>query len=281
MLDTLARIKKWKEEGVFVVPGFLSLQEIARLRQICDFVLEQVRKTSSNLGHSTANIAFLTEPNYFQQSLAPLIEMLEFIGSWKIRSLIEDLRLHDRSDSQLLFHNTQYFHEQTFANWDGDWHRDSQFMYSDAAERDFALSTTAIHFRVAFVPDDRLEFVRGSHCRWDTEKEKAIRTGMTPNSSDMPGTHRVELGPGDACVFHAWGIHRGPNRPHPVRRTLDLIYAFAPCPPDPALPGPTCFQIPEVLNSLSSDCRLFFDKFIAAYEPYWKAAADRLTVGSD
>jgi ectoine hydroxylase-related dioxygenase (phytanoyl-CoA dioxygenase family) len=41
----------------------------------------------------------------------------------------------------------------------------------------------------------------------------------------MPNALRISLQPGDACVFHAWSIHRASYRRTPIRRTLDLLYA--------------------------------------------------------
>lgn len=263
------RVESWGNDGVFTIPEFITQTEIDKLRRICDSVLDQIRISSRVFGHTSANIAFLTEPKYFKDDLQPLIELLEFIGSKKVRSVIYDILLPEHQE-RLLFHNTQYFHEQTLRDWDGDWHRDSQFLYPDAKnELDFVLRTTALHFRVAFLPDDRLEFVPGSHHRGDRLEEYAIRKGKTPNASTMPNARRIELNPGDACAFHAWGIHRGTYRMTPPRRTLDLIYGLDPCPPGPAMPIPTCFQMPQVLNALSPDCRMFFDRFIAAYQPYW------------
>jgi ectoine hydroxylase-related dioxygenase (phytanoyl-CoA dioxygenase family) len=264
------RIEDWRNDGLLVIPEFLSLKEAASLRQICDSVLSEIRRSSTGLGHTTANIAFLTEPKYFRDDLQPLVDLLEFVGSKRVRAVIHEILPEQDSQQRLLFHNTQYFHEQTVRSWDGDWHRDSQFLYPDAHEEmAFVLNTTALHFRVAFVPDDCLEFVPGSHRRGDTPNEHAVRKGKTANGSSMPNARRIELNPGDACVFHAWGIHRGTYMTNPVRRTLDLIYGLDPCPPGPAVPTPTCFQMLEILNALSPDCRLFFDRFIAAYEPYW------------
>jgi hypothetical protein len=42
----------------------------------------------------------------------------------------------------------------------------------------------------------------------------------------MPGAQRIVLGSGDACVFHAWMIHRGSYTRVPARRTLDGFVIF-------------------------------------------------------
>jgi Phytanoyl-CoA dioxygenase (PhyH) len=258
---------RWAKHGYFVIRDFLSPNDIRKLRRSCDIVLDQIRAESSDLGHSNANIAYLTEPRYFTGERPSLIRLLEFVGTVRVRKLISGLCHPD--EAPLIFHNTQYFHEQTTRDWDGNWHRDSQFGLPDAeAERQFALTTTAVHFRVAFVSDDRLEFVPGSHARWDTTDEFQIRKGSVQNDS-MPGSDRIALEPGDACVFHAWGIHRGTYRRTPIRRTLDIIYGFGPCRPGPATPPLTCFRDSEILGLLSHDARCFFEDFVATYRKYW------------
>ena len=65
---------------------------------------------------------------------------------------------------------------------------------------------TGIHFRVAFVRDSQLEYVPASERRWDLAGELEIRKGTKPRHSDMPGSKKIELGAGDACLFHAWGF---------------------------------------------------------------------------
>jgi ectoine hydroxylase-related dioxygenase (phytanoyl-CoA dioxygenase family) len=257
----------WARRGYFVIRGFAESDRICDLRCSCDVVLDQIRAESNDLGHSKANIAYLTEPKYFIGDRNALTRLLEFVGSLRVRNLISGLSHPD--EQPLLFHNTQYFHEQTMGDWDGNWHRDSQFCIPDAeAERQFALTTTAVHFCVAFVSDDRLEFVPGSHARWDTTDEYQIRKGSVPNGL-MPDSNRIALEAGDACVFHGWGIHRGTYRRTPIRRTLDIIYGFGPCQLGPAIPPPTCFKDSQILRCLSPDARRFFEDFVSAYRLYW------------
>lgn len=46
------------------------------------------------------------------------------------------------------------------------------------------------------------------------------------DTSAMPGATRIAMEAGDACVFHAWSIHRATYQRSPLRRTLDALYAF-------------------------------------------------------
>jgi hypothetical protein len=87
----------------------------------------------------------------------------------------------------------------------------------------------------------------------------------------MPGRRKIELEAGDACLFHAWGIHRGTYRADVPRRTLDIIYGWGGvC--DYSPPPPMCFTDRDLLARLSPGARNFFDYFIRIYEKYWREA---------
>ena len=255
--------KDWNESGLLVIPGFLDPLEIAELRRICDHVLQQAIAEAPDRANAS-NIAYLTERRYFHSHEADLLRLLEFIADQRIVSLLTRL-----SGELPLFHNTQYFHNPASMSWDGDWHRDTQFLAPEAAlEQERMKQHTGVHFRVALVADSRLEYVPGSERRWDLAGELEIRKGTESRRSDMPGSKKIELGAGDACLFHAWGIHRGTYRPYVPRRTLDIIYGWGgAC--DYCPPPPMCFTDRGLLARLTPSARKFFDYFISAYSGYW------------
>jgi len=109
-------------------------------------------------------MAYLTEPNYFNKNSSWLIELLEFIADRKIIEILEFI-----SGEKLLFHNTQYFFNPVDKSWKGIWHRDTQFLAPEVElEKQRIKHNTGVHFRVAFLADDYLEYVPGSEKRWDT-----------------------------------------------------------------------------------------------------------------
>jgi hypothetical protein len=254
-------VNGWERDGYFVLRAFATPYECARLREACDVVLARMLAERES-GRDATNIAFLTQRRYFAADLAPLALLLRWIASRRIRDALEPL-----GEGPLLFFNTQYFHEQGSRTWDGPWHRDTQFESKDAEEEQALMrGSTAVHFRIACEPDERLELVPGSHHRWDSPDELAIRRGEEPARSDMPGRVQIALGRGDACVFHAWMIHRGTYGPEPVRRTFDVLYTVGP---------PTRFGEPasaETLRDAEVRSRLdpaelaFYDAFLAAYD---------------
>jgi hypothetical protein len=229
------RLRRWRTHGYFIVRGFAGAAEVDALRGSCDRVLERKRAQSQSVGHTTTHIDGLLDPAEFEGEPQRLQQLLEFFGSPRLCALLRDLAPPSVGDPWLK--TLQYFHEPTVRDWQGAWHRDSQFGRNDAeAEQAFMRSSTAVRFRVACLPDDRLELVPGTHARWDTDEELTIRkrqalAGLVvpvEPSADlaMPGAERVVLEPGDACVFHAWMIHRGRYTRSPARRTLDGFFRY-------------------------------------------------------
>ncbi|WP_437951548.1 phytanoyl-CoA dioxygenase family protein [Sorangium sp. So ce296] len=225
--STRDRLDTFRARGFFVVPAFLDADGRAELRRACDAALLRTRALSQETGHSTPRISLLTDGMVcFQDDPRALELIAAFVGSPRVCELLSGLARPGEADTPRL-KDAHYYHEPTRRDWDGDWHRDSQFGQVDPeVERAVVATTTSVHFRVAIEDDDRLEIVPGSHARWDTPDELRIRRGADRTTPDMPNAVRVALRAGDACVFHAWSIHRATYRREPPRRTLDALYAF-------------------------------------------------------
>jgi hypothetical protein len=227
------RERCFRQQGYFVVPALVVGAELSELRHACDLVLEAVRAESTERGHISPSISLFESGQAFALKPAPLERLLAFVASARTCALLDGLGLHGEPSTPRL-KKSDYYHEQTRRDWDGDWHRDSQFIETNPErERALILATTSVHVRVAFEPDDRLEIVPGSQSRWDTPDELRIRKGAKRTEAAMPGATRVILHAGDACVFHAWSIHRATYRCTPLRRTLDSLYAFGKPPSRP------------------------------------------------
>jgi ectoine hydroxylase-related dioxygenase (phytanoyl-CoA dioxygenase family) len=257
----------WDRDGFVVVPGLLNAAEVALLHAICDDVFEQWRRAAPNpkKAANLINMAYLTEWRYFEQQPERLTVLLEAIAAPKILSVLKQL-----SDKDLIFHNTQYFFNPLDESRQGDWHRDQQFgVPDDETEKLRMAQTVGIHAHIAFLADNNFQYVPGTHARWDTPEELAIRrgaNGQPKNSPNMPGAVRIKLEPGDACFFSAWGIHRGNYMAEVPRRTFDIIYGT---PAEWATPPPMCFLEPGVLENLQPASRAFFENFINAYREKW------------
>ena len=257
---------EFRENGYVVLPGFLEPARIARLRTICDRVLTHWYAEEPRPGRLT-NMAFLTEPRYFDGRREELIDLLNLVAAPDVLTALETLDL-----GEPLFHNTQYFMEAGTEDWAGPWHRDSQFLsQSISVEKQRIAAEPSVHFRLALLDDARLDYVPGSERRWDHHDEEAVRR-KAGGMGAIAGATNIPLRAGDAVIFNAWGIHRGHYGPAPERRTLDLLYVFDE-PLHWAPPPITCFGDATLLDDLTPDARRFFAGFVEAVSPYWTAEA--------
>jgi ribosomal protein S27AE len=261
--------RKWDTVGAVILRGLLSKEEVARLRRICDptiglFYAEHGGRL--NLGKGIS-IQYLTEPRYYNGRRSDLLQLLEFVADRRVLHVMGAL-----GDGKVFFHNSQYFVEQATENWDGIWHRDSQFEAPDPAEERARIQrSTGVHFKFALERDEWFEYVPGSHRRWDTNAELAIRRSPDPRRRNAPGMPRAEraiLAPGDAMVSHSFMIHRARYRTQPIRRTLDIVYHLGQtC--EYIRPPATCFDDSTLLSELSPPARSFFAAFVAAHVGRW------------
>lgn len=215
----------FRRNSFVVLPSFLDGQTRAQLREAADAALTWSRAQCREISHSTPRISLLTQATSFEGGTAKLAPILAFASSARVCALLDTVARGSSADV-LQLKDAHYYHEQTKRDWDGDWHRDSQFSRADPdLERGLIATTCSVHVRVALEADDRLEVVPSSHARWDTDEELRIRKGSHRATDQMPNAVRVILKAGDACLFHAWSIHRATYRRTPIRRTLDLLYA--------------------------------------------------------
>ena len=216
-----------RQHSFVVLPRFLYHRQRAELRLAADTALAWSRHECHETSHTTPRISLLTQGSSFEQGATALAPVLNFASDRRVCALLDAVARAEPT-GLLQLKDVHYYHEQTRRDWDGDWHRDSQFARADPElEHALIASTYSLHFRVALEDDDRLEIVPGSHARWDSDEELSIRRGPQRATNKMPGAFRVVLAAGDACLFDAWAIHRATYRQAPLRRTLDLLYGSA------------------------------------------------------
>jgi len=212
--------------GFAVLPKFLSASQQLELRRACDLALLHSRRDWRETAHSTPRISLLASAGPADHDRELLSPIVEFVTSQRVCALLQTLAMPGMTDAPRL-EDVHYYHEQTKRDWDGDWHRDSQFGRPDPElERERFEAKVAVHVRVAFEDDDRLEIVPGSHRRWDSPEELRIRRGADRAAPHMPNAIRIQLRAGDGCLFHAGSIHRATYRRAPMRRTLDALYVL-------------------------------------------------------
>ncbi|MCG8355146.1 MAG: phytanoyl-CoA dioxygenase family protein [Kiloniellales bacterium] len=265
-----ARAAAFARDGYCVWPGYLGAHGIETYRGLCDRVLAQWRAGRRD-AEDVTNMAYLTDPAYWQDDRAGLIRLLDWLADPDLMALLGRI-----AGAPLLFHNTQYFAEPLSRTWDGIWHRDTQFLaWDDAREQAVMARVSSVHVHVAFVADDNLEVVPGSHARFDSAAERAVR--KSPDKAarvqgTMPGARRIALAAGDAVIFDSWSIHRGRYVAGRPRRTFDAIYAWGEV-WEEGVPPPTCFTDATLLAQLSAGARDLFGRFVGVYSPYWARGA--------
>ena len=123
------------------------------------------------------------------------------------------------------FLNTQLFFVPYHSDQRNYWHRDVQYTgLNEAAQRNVILQQNVVHCRIAMRPELGIELIAGSHQRWDSDQEYAVRMGKPPYRphDDLPHTTHVPLQTGDVLLFSANMLHRGVYGQN--RLAFDTIY---------------------------------------------------------
>ena len=123
------------------------------------------------------------------------------------------------------FLNTQLFFDPYHSDQRNYWHRDVQYTgLNEAAQRNVILQQNVVHCRIAMRPELGIELIAGSHQRWDSAQEYAVRMGKPPYRphDDLPHTTHVPLQTGDVLLFSANMLHRGVYGQN--RLAFDTIY---------------------------------------------------------
>ncbi|HYE04793.1 MAG TPA: phytanoyl-CoA dioxygenase family protein [Planctomycetota bacterium] len=248
-MDVLAHQRAaYRRDGFAVLPRWLDVRARTRLRAIVDRAAE---RCAGPCPEDTTNLAYLTDPRWFAGRDGDLRELL----GWVARATADAALI---AGDTAIFVNTQYFSEPRARSWNGDWHRDCQFMRGFAGEDAIRSASHGLHLRVALVDDDHLEIAPGSHARADTPEESRARRERLDVA--VPA-RRIALRAGDGLLFHAWSVHRGRYLTGAPRRTFDLVLALGDgcrdCPPD-------CFPPPPPLMGLRADAQRFFRRSLRA-----------------
>jgi hypothetical protein len=271
---------EWRTQGYVVSRGLIDPSYAARLRVICDDVLEQWRRRDPQTGRPGGDDAtvmrHLNHPAYFAGGAPGLEEVLRLAALPKVLDLARTIL-----GQEPMFRCTSYFMNPLMSSMDGDWHRDSQYMTNDeASERAMLLeggdTGSGIQFQVALAPSDDVELVPASHLRYDTPDEYAIRRadgGRHNRSNDMPGAIRIALAPGDAAAINSLGIHRGRYHRDKLRRTVMLTYTKSSMPVRDYFSNQPWFLNPAYRARIPDDARPFFDRFVSTYSEFWRAEA--------
>lgn len=271
---------QWKSNGYVVVRKVLDVALTVRLRRVCDGVLEQWRRRDPQTqrpGDPNARVMrHLNHPAYFAGGTPGLGDIFELAAHPTLLDLARTLL-----GEEPMFRCTSYFINPLETSTDGDWHRDSQYETPDeASERALLLrggdTGAGVQLQVALVPSDDVEIVAGSHLRYDTPEEYAIRLadGTTHNRSNlMPDATRVSLAAGDAAAFNSLAVHRGRYHKDKLRRTIMLTYTKSSRPTCDYFSNQPWFLNPAYRARIPPAAEALFAPFIATYAEFWQRGA--------
>jgi Phytanoyl-CoA dioxygenase (PhyH) len=271
---------EWRTQGYVLSRGLIDPSHASRLRVICDGVLDQWRRRDPQAGKpggaDATVMRHLNHPAYFAAGAPGLEEVLRLAALPKVLDLARTIL-----GEEPMFRCTSFFMNPLETSMDGDWHRDSQYMTPDeASERAMLIdggdTGSGIQLQLALVASDDVELVPGSHLRYDTPEEYAIRRadeGRHNRSNDMPGALRLALLPGDAAAINSLGIHRGRYHKDKLRRTVMLTYTKSSMPVFDYFSDQPWFSNPAYRTRIPADVKPFFDRFVETYASYWRRAA--------
>jgi hypothetical protein len=268
---------QWETTGYVVVRNLLDANRTSQLLTISEAILAQWRVANPETGKpggapDATVMRHLNHPGYFRQHPAWLPVLLELVADQQVLAIARAIL-----GEEPLFRCTSFFFNPLTGGKAGNWHRDSQFGAPDDAQEqailaNLARSGTSIQMQIPLVPSADVEYVPGSHLRWDTPAEYAIRKadgGIHNRADTMTGALRLVLGAGDAALFNPYGLHRGRYHTEPLRRTLMLTYTKRSAPYADYFSDQPWFLEPGYLDGLQPATRAFFETFVMQYQEFW------------
>lgn len=281
----------WAKDGYLIVRGLLDPVRVEALAALSEKCLRQWKVCNPETGRSggddnSRSMRHLNHPGYFEGGArSPDFKLLMQTVADPEVLRVASMCIPDSVGGPLFRSTTLFFNpEGTAANSrEGNWHRDSQFVIPDEkdekrflkgqVERGHFTFSAGIQMQIALVENDDVQLVPGSHSRWDTAEEYRVRCadGGKHNTEDMPRSLRAALQPGDACLFNAWGFHRGRYHVDIPRRTLMFTYTAAVNPTFDYFSDQPWFMNHDHLDNLNPGTKAFFTKFKSAFEASWRA----------
>lgn len=216
-----AFLPQLERDGYFLFKNFFTDAEIATLAQCILPAHENWLRL--NAGEAVVNSNYLTSRRYMADPEARR-ETFRLIASEKLIQIARPL-----CPRGIYYLNTQLFFNPVEAARKPYWHRDVQYLGVDeTAQQQIIKNDVVLHFRIPFSADPGLEFIPGSHRRWDSLLERMVRLEKDghKNSEDLPEMVRIGHDPGDLLVFSAHLIHRGSYGL--ARQSLDILYTDFP-----------------------------------------------------
>jgi len=256
---TLTIATRYRAQGFVHLPGFFDQQALACLHDAVQRFHEAWVLENVDLYRTRAvNSAFLTSPRHL--SPADRTVLFQFAAQARVGAVLREV-----FEGPVAFMNTQLFFNPVNIAQRNYWHRDIQYTGMTVEEQQRALATSnVVHLRVALHSEPGLELIPGTHVRWDTPEEFAVRMeqGSRRHSDEIAGAQQVALQRGDLLVFSANMLHRGLYGMD--RLAFDMLF----CDPEPALLAHVQQDcLPDAATLAMVECPELFLRAQAVKEP--------------
>ncbi|TPH12800.1 phytanoyl-CoA dioxygenase family protein [Litorilituus lipolyticus] len=195
----------FSSNGFLLIKDFFNQQEISNLTHIVNTFHRGWKDNNEEFYQTKAiNSSGLTEGKYINsmQRLA----LFKFLATNKLVDMV-----HRILGEPAAFMNTQLFFDPVTIEQKNYWHRDFQYHLSEQEQKIALSGSEVVHFRIPLVDEPGIELISGSHKRWDSNTELAVRTsrnGHLPHN-DLANSSVIKLNAGDLLIFSAKMIHRG------------------------------------------------------------------------
>lgn len=203
-LDAL--VSAYRRKGFARVRGLFEESELARLHEVLLRFHSHWRAANTQFYEARAvNSAYLTDRDHLCADDRRVLFGL--LGERRVERIVQAI-----SPGPAAFMNTQLFFNPVNPQQANYWHRDIQYSGDpESVQREELTRINVLHMRLALMPERGLELVSGSHKRWDSDAEYAVRMGQGGSkvSDDLPNTECVALERGDLLIFSANMLHRG------------------------------------------------------------------------
>jgi len=211
----------FEEHGFVVMRQWLDAASIACLSREVSRIHARwlAEDEAAFIEQGLVNMHSLTNPRYFDDR-EQRRRFFELVLPHRLTSLVEGM-----FGEGIYFHNTQLFFNPHNSAQQPYWHRDLQYSpLDDAAQAAELGRMLSLHIRIPLLPEQGIDVIPGTHKRWDTALETAVRKELDGhvNSEELPGALRIALEPGDVLVFDAQMLHRGHYASNRERMALDV-----------------------------------------------------------
>ncbi|MCC2683326.1 MAG: Phytanoyl-CoA dioxygenase [Paenibacillaceae bacterium] len=267
--------EQFTQEGYIVIPKLITGDELLRIRDISNRALAKFYEDLDiqNPGRDPIRLDNFMNPKWYDNE-EDLRLIMELGADPRCLGPVEQI-FRGRS----LYKTSIFWMNPRYSSMEGNWHRDTQFVYKEEAEKEYVASlrendgVRGVQFQIALVDSSDFEYIPFSVQRFDSPEEYYYRLAdhcsHSRSAEGMPNAVRIHLKAGDAILLNQVGIHRGRYHMDKLRRTLMFSYTPA---NNPTFSHPKHvndqWKSEHYLDQLSSRAAAYYKEYIKVYQEY-------------